>query len=92
MTVNLSDAALTSFWTYWYNTARSVGRDWYLIIDLHGGPNSAISKVPDTATSYAHRNALLKYEFYDRVDSGTYPAGGQSFLNGWVASITSAST
>lgn len=92
MTVNLDDAALTAFWTYWYNTARSVSRDWYLIIDLHGGPNSAISKVPDTVTSYAHRSALLKYEFYDRVDSGTYPTGGQSFLNGWVGSILNAST
>ena len=31
---------------------------------------------------------MLKYEFYDRVDSGTYPANGFSFLNGWVNAIT----
>jgi hypothetical protein len=90
MTVALTDAAFTSFWNYWYNTARGVNRDWYLIIDLHGGPNSAISKVADNATSYAHRNALLKYEFYDRVDSGSYPSNGFSFLNGWVNSIQTA--
>jgi hypothetical protein len=42
---------------------------------------------PD-ATSYAHRNALLKYEFYDRVYSGNYPSNGFSFLNGWVETIT----
>ncbi|KAH9212692.1 glucooligosaccharide oxidase [Leptodontidium sp. 2 PMI_412] len=90
MTVNLTDAAMSAFWEYWNTNARSNTRDWYLIIDLHGGPTSAISKVADNATSYAHRNALLKYEFYDRVSSGSYPANGFSFLNGWVASITSA--
>jgi len=58
---------------------------------LHGGPTSAISKVADNATAYAHRNALLKYEFYDRDYSGSYPANGFSFLNGWVSSITNAS-
>ncbi|KUJ24620.1 FAD-binding domain-containing protein [Mollisia scopiformis] len=90
MTVDLTDAAFTAFWNYWSSTARGVNRDWYLIIDLHGGPTSAISKVPDNATSYAHRNALLKYEFYDRVDSGSYPSNGFSFLNGWVSSILNA--
>ncbi|KAL2063766.1 hypothetical protein VTL71DRAFT_5571 [Oculimacula yallundae] len=89
MTVTLTDAALTAFWTHWYNNARTNTRAWFLIIDLHGGPSSAISKVEDGATAYAHRNALLKYEFYDRVYSGSYPSNGFSFLNGWVSSITS---
>jgi hypothetical protein len=67
-------------------------QDWYLIIDAHGGPTSAISQVSADATSYAHRNATLKYEFYDRVDSGSYPSNGFSFLNGWVQSALNAST
>lgn len=106
MTVAVTDDAANAFWTYWQNTAKSVNRvslsprlplpllisqDWYLIIDLHGGPTSAISKVSPDATSYAHRTALFKYEFYDRVDSGSYPSNGFSFLNGWVASLTGAS-
>jgi hypothetical protein len=33
----------------------------------------------------------MKYEFYERVDGGSYPSGGQSFLNGWVASAMNAS-
>ncbi|PVH77335.1 Glucooligosaccharide oxidase [Cadophora sp. DSE1049] len=90
MTVSLTDAALNAFWAYWNTNARSNTRAWYLIIDLHGGPTSAISKVADNATAYAHRTALLKYEFYDRDYSGSYPANGFSFLNGWVASITNA--
>lgn len=69
----------------------TISQDWYLIINAHGGPTSAISQVPMDATSYAHRNALLKYEFYDRVDSGSYPSNGFSFLNGWVQSALNAS-
>ncbi|KAH7336607.1 glucooligosaccharide oxidase [Rhexocercosporidium sp. MPI-PUGE-AT-0058] len=90
MTVNLTDAALSAFWAYWNANVKSNSRAWFLIIDLHGGPTSAISKVADSATAYAHRNALLKYEFYDRVYSGSYPSNGFSMLNGWVSSITSA--
>ncbi|TVY84607.1 FAD-linked oxidoreductase azaL [Lachnellula suecica] len=90
MTVAVTPAAAAAFVAYYQNTARTVSRDWYLIIDLHGGPTSAISKVPMDSTSYAHRNALFKYEFYDRVDSGSYPSTGFSFLNGWVASLVNA--
>lgn len=61
---------------------------WYVIIDLHGGPNSSVTAAPDGDSSYAHRNALLKYEFYDRVYSGSYPSTGFDFLNNWVATIT----
>ncbi|KAH8654525.1 hypothetical protein BGZ60DRAFT_418700 [Tricladium varicosporioides] len=89
MTEYVNDAAATAFWNYWYNTARSTSRDWYLIVDAHGGPSSAITKVPANATSYAHRNAILKYEFYDRVNSGSYPSNGFGFLNGWVDAIVS---
>lgn len=59
-----------------------------MIVDLHGGPTSAVSAVPIDSTSYVHRPALFKYEFYDRVDSGTYPLNGFSFLDGWVDAIT----
>lgn len=55
---------------------------------MHGGPSSAVSKVPADATSYAHRNAILKYEFYDRVFTGKYPSDGFSFLDDWVSIIT----
>ena len=58
-----------------------------MMVDLHGGPNSAISRVPVGDTSYAHRNALLKYQFMDQ-SFGTYPSNGFDFMNGWVATIT----
>jgi len=55
---------------------------------MHGGQNSAIASVSANATSYAHRDKLYIIQFYDRIDNGTYPAGGQSFLSSWVNAVT----
>ena len=65
-------------------------QSWYVIIDLHGGPSSAITKAGINSTSYAHRNARLKFQFSDIALNGTYPEGGESFLNGWVGNIIAA--
>ncbi|CZS98805.1 related to reticuline oxidase precursor; berberine bridge enzyme [Rhynchosporium agropyri] len=89
MTVDVTDTAMESFWAYWHHVLRKHKRSWYLLIDLHGGPSSAISKVPDGDTSYPHRNALLKYQFHDS-SSGEFPSDGFSVLNGWVESLTKA--
>ncbi|KAH8732342.1 hypothetical protein GQ44DRAFT_745576 [Phaeosphaeriaceae sp. PMI808] len=85
----LSSKALQALSDYYYNTARYVGRSWYLLIDLHGGAQSAISKVPAGNTAYAHRNATFKIQFNDRIfpDTATYQQSMQSFLNGWVSAI-----
>lgn len=60
------------------------------MVDLHGGPSSAVSQVPRDDTSYVHRDALLKYQFYDPVFGGTYPANGFAFMNGWVDAVRTA--
>ncbi|KAK3896906.1 Reticuline oxidase [Staphylotrichum tortipilum] len=75
---------------YWVNKARSNRRSWYIIIDLYGGANSTVTKVPADATSYAHRDPerdLFLYQFYDTA-WGTYPAEGFDFLNDWVEAFT----
>ncbi|KAF3033961.1 hypothetical protein E8E12_002777 [Didymella heteroderae] len=87
----LSSAALTALSTYFFNTARSIGRPYYLLIDMHGGSSSAISQVAADATSYAHRNAVFKMQFYDIAWGGSYNANWYSFLNNWVKAITDAS-
>ena len=63
-------------------------RVWWILIDMHGGKNSAISKIPSSSSSYAHRDKLLLYQFYDRVFMGSYPRNGFSLLQGFMASIT----
>ncbi|KAF2745075.1 Glucooligosaccharide oxidase [Sporormia fimetaria CBS 119925] len=91
MPESLSTPALDALSAYWYSTARSINRAWYLMIDLHSGAHSAISAVSKDATSYAHRNAVFKMQFYDRVYGGSYDNKWQSFLNGWVDAILKAS-
>ena len=81
MTNWISAPDLDEFTDYWYDTANANIRDWYCIIDLHGGPTSAITQVDHASTPYAHRNALWKFELYDRVANNViYPVGGESFL------------
>jgi hypothetical protein len=85
----LNDKALLGLAEYYFKTARSIGRSWYLLIDMHGGAKSAITAVGADATSYAHRNATFKMQFNDRIfpDSATYKPEMMSFLNGWVSAI-----
>jgi hypothetical protein len=47
-----------------------------------------VSAVPPYATSYAHRDKLLLFQFYDRVFGGSYPSNGFSFLRNWMRTIT----
>jgi hypothetical protein len=85
----LSQKALTGLADYYFNTARSMTRSWYLLIDMHGGAKSAISNVGTDATAYAHRNATFKLQFNDRIfpDNAQYKPEMMSFLNGWVSAI-----
>jgi len=73
---------------YWMGTAKSNSRAWYIIIDMYGGKNAFIQKSSQGTMSYAHRDKLFLYEFYDRTMFGSYPSNGFSFLNGWVDSFT----
>jgi len=73
---------------YWINQAKRNSRDWFIIIDMYGGKNSAITKPASNSSAYAYRDQLFLYELYDRVRSGSYPSNGFSFLDGWVKSFT----
>lgn len=74
--------------SYWMNQAKANNRDWYIIIDMYGDKNSAIPSFPANASSYAHRDKLYLYQFYDRVGSGSYPSNGFEFLEDWVEAFT----
>ncbi|KAF2456396.1 berberine and berberine like-domain-containing protein [Lineolata rhizophorae] len=93
MSPALSADAIAAFVDYWFDQAADLPftRNWYVIVDLYGGPTSAIGAVGRDATAYAHRAAtLLKMQFYDRVFFGAYPDDGFGFLDGWVAAVVRA--
>ncbi|KAF9871775.1 FAD binding domain-containing protein [Colletotrichum karsti] len=88
-TDKLTDDQINSFVSFWYTVGKPLKRDWYVQVDFHGGKNSVISQLPANSSAYAHRDKLLLYQFYDRVDlSATYPEDGFSFLRGFVANAT----
>ena len=85
----LTDGQLQSFVNYWFDTGKSLKRDWYCQLDIHGGENNAINHPPSESTAYAHRDFLFMANFYDRVDKGgAYPADGFSFLQSFVSNLT----
>lgn len=88
VTSALPSAAMQAVGNYWINQAKRNSRDWFIIIDMYGGKNSAITKVPANASSYPYRDQLFLYELYDRVKTGSYPSNGFSFLDGWVKAFT----
>lgn len=87
---DLSGNALTNFVRYWQDTAiKFVKGGWFVQLDLHGGKNSAISAVPNSATAYAHRDKAFLIQFYHYEDnSKPYPPDGIKLLEGWIDSTT----
>ncbi|KAL9052282.1 MAG: hypothetical protein Q9162_005484 [Coniocarpon cinnabarinum] len=47
------------------------GASWYSIIDLFGGPGSAISAVSSNSTAWPHRNTLFDFQHYGYVPPAT---------------------
>ncbi|GAB1314796.1 hypothetical protein MFIFM68171_05006 [Madurella fahalii] len=84
----LNETQLETFVSYWFKHAKANKRDWYVHIDLHGGNNSAVSRHAADSTAYAHRDYLLMYLLYDRVDRGVYPADGHSYMENFSRNIT----
>src|SRR3569833_4660250 len=86
---DLQGESLDNFARYWANNARSAsgGRNWWFQMDVRGGRSSAVSRVSNDETAYAHRDKLFLIQFYDRVFNGGYPNNGIDFLNNWVDTI-----
>lgn len=86
----LNGESLASFVRYWHNTALGFTQGgWFVQLDLHGGPKSAISAAPNSATAYAHRDKAFLIQFYHYQDNRKqYPPGGIKFLEEWIDKTT----
>lgn len=87
---DLSGESLTSFVRYWNSTALEFTEGaWFVQLDLHGGPTSAISALSNSATAYVHRDKAFLIQFYHYQDNNKpYPPGGIELLRGWVINTT----
>lgn len=82
---DLRDEALVSFVRYWQNHAIPFNAGgWFVQLDIHGGTNSAVSAVPNSATAYAHRDKLFLIQFYHFGGDDLYPQGGVEIMRKWV--------
>lgn len=80
----LRGQSLVNFAHYWA-TAASNETGWFFQLDLHGGENSAVTQVPNSATAYAHRDKAFLIQFYRYApDSAPFPEEGIEFLRNWV--------
>lgn len=67
----------------------SARKSWYLLLDLFGGPNSAVSDRTPAGTAFPHRDKLLLYQFSDGGSGGEYPPEGFDLLRRFRESVTS---
>ncbi|GAB1313305.1 Glucooligosaccharide oxidase [Madurella fahalii] len=90
VTSALPTSVLQKVADYWVEEARSNRRSWYIMIDMFGGANSAITNASADLTSFAYRDpnqSLFLYQFNDRA-WGSYPSDGFTFLDDWVKIFT----
>lgn len=87
---DLMGESLNNFVQYWH--AKAIGFQpggWFIQLDLHGGPTSAISSLPNSATAYAHRDKAFLIQLYHYGDNERpYPPEAISMLKGWIKMTT----
>ncbi|CAE6516852.1 unnamed protein product [Rhizoctonia solani] len=76
----------TSFLNYLYNQGANSDTDWFVEIDLYGG--QIITQGADS-TSFAHRDAILSFQFYANSKNlkPPFPSDGVSFVNGMLNAL-----
>lgn len=74
---------MTNFVKYWFETARN-GQNFWFQMDMHGGKNSAVTKVATDGTAYAHRDKLFLFQLYN-PSFGSFSASGFDFLTKWAS-------
>lgn len=86
----LAGESLENFVRYWHTKAINFQPGgWFAQLDLHGGPTSAISAIPNSASAYAHRDKAFLIQLYHYSDNEKpYPPEGISLLKGWIQSTT----
>lgn len=88
---DLRGETLIAFVRYWHRHAVALGTSgWFVQLDIHGGVNSAVTAVPNSATAYAHRDKTFLIQFYHFADNDAtyYPTGGVDLLKQWVEVTT----
>jgi len=84
----LTAAALNSYFTYITQTAEP--SSWFSIINLYGGPGSAINTRDTTFSSYSDRSSLWVFQNYGFTSGGALPSATIGFIDGMNDAIENA--
>lgn len=87
---DFSDKSLHGFVQYWHSQAIGFKPgSWFIQLDLHGGPTSAVAAVPNSDSAYAHRDKAFLIQLYHYIGNETpYPPEAISLMRGWVSATT----
>jgi len=88
----LETKAIQSFWQYMVDNQNNGTLPFYSIINLYGGPESAINGPESSASSYVDRDALWVFQNYGYTASGLPPWDNRitTLVDGLQESITNA--
>jgi hypothetical protein len=85
----LTPAALTSYFDYMIQQGPSAPTHWWSIVNLYGGPGSAINARDTTFSAYADRASLWVAQHYAYLPLGqAFPASGITWLDGLSTAMT----
>ncbi|KDR73360.1 hypothetical protein GALMADRAFT_251979 [Galerina marginata CBS 339.88] len=85
----MSNASLNALANYLATQGFMTSNFWFIEIELYGGVNSAINKVPLDATSFGHRSSMFTIQFFTISLNASFPAEGFTLLDGMVDAIVS---
>ncbi|PQE16954.1 glucooligosaccharide oxidase protein [Rutstroemia sp. NJR-2017a BBW] len=88
----LTNAQLTSFFSFLINKGRNAPGDWYSIIDLYGGAGSQVNVPSADASAYSDRDAHWVIQNYAFTSSPPFPSTLLTYLDSLNSALTSTST
>ena len=89
----LTSAGLTAYFNYIITHGISnAPSPWFSIINLYGGPSSAINAIPSSSAAYADRGALWVIQHYGYTGNtgAPFPTGIVPFVDGLNSALTGA--
>ncbi|KAF4950274.1 hypothetical protein FSARC_13249 [Fusarium sarcochroum] len=65
----------------------SARHTWDIFFEMHGGPNSEVSKVNSSATAYPHRDKVILWQLSDMGEHGSLPRESFAVLRDLMSSV-----
>jgi hypothetical protein len=90
MTYAITDEQIKSLVSTMYGNIEdpSALHNWYFLLELHGGYESAVADVNPSETAFVHRDKPLLYQFTMQIPQGQFPEEGFSILKKFRESVT----